>query len=96
MSREFIETQREQLIGRRIVCTLMGADPDPIPSGSKGTVEFVDDMGIIHVKWDSGRTLGLDPKADMYEILDRSCQNGLYRECALFYHNNCKGCPMFK
>ena len=31
--------------GTRICIDRMGKDPDPIPSGTKGTVEFVDDMG---------------------------------------------------
>lgn len=87
---------RDSFIGRRVICILMGDDPDPIPSGSKGTIEFIDDAGVVHVKWDNGRTLGLDQKVDMFEVLDKTCQNGLYRECAIFYHHNCKGCPMFK
>ena len=96
MSREFIETQREQLIGRRIKCILMSNDPDPILGGTKGTIDHIDDMGHIHVKWDNGRTLSLIPNVDMYEVLDKTCQNPLYRECALFYHNRCVGCPVFK
>ena len=95
MSQEFIENQRELLIGRRVLCLEMNDDPNPIPSGSKGTIQFIDDMGTLHVKWDDGRSLGL-VKEDMYEVLDRTCQNGLYRECAVFYHNGCKNCPMFK
>lgn len=27
--------------------------------GSEGTVLFEDDLGTLHVKWDSGSTLGL-------------------------------------
>lgn len=95
MSREFIETQREQLIGRRVLCIKMN-DEYSVPSGTKGTIDHVDDIGTIHVKWDNGSTLGLVPNEDMYEVLDKSCQNGLYRDCHLFYHNFCKGCPMFK
>lgn len=95
MSREFIETQREQLIGRRVKCIKMN-DKYPVPSGTLGTIDHVDDIGTIHVKWDNGSTLGLVPNEDMYEVLDRTCQNGLYGDCHLFYNNKCKGCPMFK
>ena len=73
----------------------MENDPDPIPSGTEGTIEYIDDMGMIHMKWDNGRTLALDP-TDMFELIEPKCTNGLYRECAVFYHNGCKGCPMFK
>ncbi len=29
------------------------------PKGTKCSVQFVDDIGTIHVKWDNGSTLGL-------------------------------------
>lgn len=29
------------------------------PVGMQGTVLFVDDVGTIHVKWDTGGTLGI-------------------------------------
>lgn len=95
MSRLFIE-QLEHLVGKRVKCVLMPNDPDPIPSGTEGTVEYIDDAGHIHVKWDNGRTLSLIPNIDIYEVIERHCTNGLYRDCHLFYHNQCKGCPVFK
>jgi hypothetical protein len=95
MSREFIETQREQLIGRRVKCISMNEDPDPIPSGTKGTITYIDDAGHIHVKWDNGRSLSLIPEVDTYEVLDKACQDMFFRDCYLFYHNRCKGCPKF-
>lgn len=39
----------------------------PIPAGSEGTVEFIDDLGTIFVDWDSGRSLGLIPGEDRFE-----------------------------
>jgi len=45
--------------GTRIELIEMGDDPNPIPSGTKGTVLFVDDTGTVHVKFDNGRQLGL-------------------------------------
>lgn len=95
MSREFIETQNEQLIGRRVQCLSMENDPFPIEKGSKGTITYIDDAGHIHVKWDNGRGLSLIPNVDRYEILEKSCQDGLYRDCHLFFNNRCKGCPKF-
>jgi len=93
--REYIKSQNELLIGRRVKCIEM-KDEYPVPSGTFGTITSIDDIGTLHVKWDDGRTLGLVPNEDIYEVLDKSCQNGLYRECAIFYHNHCEGCPMFK
>jgi hypothetical protein len=96
MSQEFIEAQRELLIGRRVMCKRMNEDPDPIPSGTKGTIEYIDDANHIHVKWDNGRRLSLIPEVDTYEVLDKACQNGLFRDCYLFYNNRCKGCPKYQ
>jgi hypothetical protein len=42
----------------------------PVPSGTKGTVKFVDDMGQIHMKWDNGRTLALIPEVDEFKIIE--------------------------
>lgn len=37
--------------------------------GLEGTVEDVDDIGQIHVKWDSGSRLALIVGADLFEII---------------------------
>lgn len=44
-------------------------DPQPILPGSRGTVDHVDDMGTIHMRWDSGRSLGLVPGEDSFRKL---------------------------
>jgi hypothetical protein len=44
-------------------------DVQAVPSGTKGTVEFVDDMGTIHMYWDNGRTLGLIEEVDEFKII---------------------------
>ena len=58
----------ENLKGKRIKCISMN-DDYPVESGTLGTVDLVDDMGTIHVKWDNGRTLGICPEEDEYEIV---------------------------
>lgn len=46
-------------------------DPiSPIPTGTEGTVEFIDDLGTIFVDWDGGRSLGLIPGEDRYERIE--------------------------
>lgn len=39
------------------------------PPGTIGIVQFVDDMGTIHVKWQNGSTLGLIMGEDEFERL---------------------------
>ena len=56
--------------GTRIELIEMNDDLYPVPSGTKGTVEFVDDMGQIHMKWDNGRTLALIPDEDEFKKIE--------------------------
>ncbi|BBO73082.1 hypothetical protein DSCW_04990 [Desulfosarcina widdelii] len=37
--------------------------------GDQGSVDFVDDMGTIHVDWDNGSTFGLVPGEDQYRFI---------------------------
>lgn len=37
--------------------------------GDEGTVVFVDSLGTVHVKWDSGSSLGLVPDEDDWEVI---------------------------
>lgn len=55
--------------GTRLELITMGDDPRPIPPGSRGTVDYVDDIGTIHMSWDSGRSLGLVPGEDNFRKL---------------------------
>ena len=45
-------------------------DAQAVPSGTKGTVVCVDDMGTIHMKWDNGRTLGIVPEVDDFKKIE--------------------------
>ena len=40
-----------------------------IEEGAEGTVEFVDDWGTVHVRFDDGTTLGLVADEDAYELV---------------------------
>ena len=59
--------------GTRVELDRMGDDPNPIPSGSKGTVSFVDDIGTIMVYFDNGICPNVDSFhkiAEQDEILE--------------------------
>ena len=60
--RERLRIQRTKMLyppGTRIVLGEMSDPYAPVPPGTRGTVNFVDDMGTIYPQWDNGRTLGL-------------------------------------
>jgi hypothetical protein len=65
--------RNEHLVGKRvrlIACT----DPyTKLKSGEEGTVDFVDDIGTVFVKWDNGSNLGLVEEAgDQFVVLGQS------------------------
>ena len=42
-----------------------------MPSGLKGTVSFVDDIGQIFVSWENGRSLPLNTEVDSFQVVSR-------------------------
>lgn len=63
----------EPKIGDRIELVNMPDDPDPIPSGTQGTVNYVGKFPgegqQIGVKWDNGRTLMVIVGVDEFRLL---------------------------
>lgn len=55
--------------GTRVELNFMEDPWNPVPSGTRGTVVHVDDMGQIHMKWDNGRTLALNSEEDSFRKL---------------------------
>ncbi len=45
-------------------------DNQAVPSGTNGVVDFVDDMGTIHVTWENGSSLGLIVGVDQFKVID--------------------------
>lgn len=70
MNRKRVEVLRKQY---PIGCTieLVSMDDEHAPSkGTKGKVIQVDDIGTMHVAWETGSTLGVVPGVDMVRHLD--------------------------
>lgn len=49
----------QSLVGRRVSLVKCNDEFVTLAPGSEGTVTMVDDLGTLHVKWDSGQVLGL-------------------------------------
>lgn len=68
-SRETIERLRSQYKeGTRVRLDRMSDFQAP-PEGTLGTVQFVDDIGSIHVRWDTGSTLAVAYGEDSCSIV---------------------------
>lgn len=57
--------------GTKIKCIKLEDSFNPIPSGTVGSVEYVDDANQIHMNWENGSSLALIPELDEFEIIER-------------------------
>lgn len=69
-SRRFAERMKRLYPpGTRVLLNHMDDPYAPVPPGTKGTIQFVDDIGQLHMNWDNGRTLALVPGEDDFRKL---------------------------
>lgn len=66
--KEIAEVRLNYPPGTRIKLIRMD-DNWAVPSGTRGTVKFVDDSGQLHPIWDNGRTLAIVPEVDSFRKL---------------------------
>ena len=65
--------------GTRVMLLNMNDPQSPVERGMRGTVQSVDDIGQLLMKWDNGRALALIPGEDSFrrltqEEIDRELQ----------------------
>lgn len=56
--------------GTRIRLIQMNDMYATLPSGLEGAVDYVDDVGTIHMRWDNGSSLGLIPGEDTFTVIE--------------------------
>jgi hypothetical protein len=61
---------KDQLKDKRIELISTSDPYTELRPGDLGTVDFVDDLGTIHITWDNGSQLGLVPGEDQYKIVE--------------------------
>ena len=60
----------EDHTGKRIKLVSTSDPYTTLQPGDRGTVDFVDDLGTIHVSCENGSKLALVPGKDQFKILD--------------------------
>lgn len=57
------------LIGKKVELILCTDEFTALTPGTKGIINFVDDIGTVFVNWENGSTLGLIPGIDKWKYL---------------------------
>lgn len=60
----------KNIIGQRIKLIHTNDQYTILKPGDTGTVNFIDSMGTVFVKWDNGNSLGLLPTIDQWEVIE--------------------------
>lgn len=66
---EVEEIKNKYKVGDRVKLIYMD-DDFAVPSGTYGTIDFIDDDGQIHMDWEDGRTIPLIYGVDKFEIIN--------------------------
>lgn len=65
-----VELLRQRYPEGTRICLDHMEDLCPVESGTCGWVQFVDDAGTLHCKFDNGRMLGVIPDVDKFHKID--------------------------
>lgn len=81
LSRDQVAFIRQRYpVGTQVELLSMPDDPHPIPPGTRGEIQAVDDAGQLIVKWSNGRNLSLIPGVDSFRKVPEPYLNRSVKE----------------
>lgn len=58
------------LVGKRVKLIRCSDEYTKLKPGELGTINFVDDIGTVFVKWDCGSSLGMIDGVDQWQLVE--------------------------
>ena len=71
MKRTDIDVIKEKYPAGTIVELVSMENESQMPNGLRGTVEYVDDAGHVHVRWENGSGLSLLIGIDFFKVVGK-------------------------
>ena len=62
------QLRKQYPVGTKIQLISMRDEKYPILPGTIGVVTHIDDMGSIHLKWQNGSSLAINPEVDSFRV----------------------------
>lgn len=63
------QRKKEYLPNMRVEIQQIGSSAFDLPPNTRGTVDDVDSIGYIHISWDNGRKIPINPDTDEFRVL---------------------------
>lgn len=67
---QLLQLRKKYMPGTRVELLIMNDPYSSLSKGATGTVISVDDIGTIHVSWDSGSSLGIVYGEDSCKVVE--------------------------
>lgn len=74
---EIKQIKEKYVAGTKVELIKMYDYINEVPTGTKGIIDFVDDMGTLHIVWENGSSLGLIVGVDEFKIICPLCNQEL-------------------
>lgn len=69
--KEVAQIKEEYPVGSKLRLLHM-EDMQAVSSGTNGIIDFIDDQGQLHMKWENGSSLALIPGEDQFEVIQKA------------------------